>query len=258
MIDNDINGASSYVKKTIANLLQNKVDLGLLVISKGLGRAEYAGKQAHSELANRMRERDAGSAPALGDRVSYVIIKGTKNQAAYEKAEDPIYVLEHNLPIDTKYYLENQLAKPLMRIFEPVLGEKANSLLCNESSLNYLAGDHTRTISVAAPTGKGGLMKFAVRTLLCLSCKTPVKHGRAACDNCLQSVPELFVKQTSQLIELEKKFASFWTQCQSCQGSLHQDILCTAQDCPIFYMRKKVQKDISDSHATLQRFEFEW
>jgi DNA polymerase delta subunit 1 len=77
-----------------------------------------------------MRERDAGSAPALGDRVSYVIIKGTKNQAAYEKAEDPIYVLEHNLPIDTKYYLENQLSKPLLRIFEPVLGEKANSLLC--------------------------------------------------------------------------------------------------------------------------------
>ena len=40
--------------------------------------------------------------------------------AAYEKAEDPIYVLENNLPIDTKYYLDNQLSNPLMRIFEPV------------------------------------------------------------------------------------------------------------------------------------------
>ena len=48
--------------------------------------------------------------------------------AAYEKSEDPIYVLENNIPIDTKYYLENQLSKPLMRIFEPILGEKANSL----------------------------------------------------------------------------------------------------------------------------------
>ena len=75
-----------------------------------------------------MRQRDAGSAPALGDRVAYVIIKGLKNAAAYEKSEDPIYVLENNIPIDTKYYLENQLSKPLMRIFEPILGEKANSL----------------------------------------------------------------------------------------------------------------------------------
>ena len=69
-----------------------------------------------------------GSAPALGDRVAYVIVKGVKGAAAYEKSEDPIYVLENNLPIDTKYYLENQLANPLMRIFEPILGEKANSL----------------------------------------------------------------------------------------------------------------------------------
>ena len=75
-----------------------------------------------------MKQRDAGSAPALGDRVAYVIIKGIKGAAAYEKSEDPIYVLENNIPIDTKYYLDNQLANPLMRIFEPILGEKANSL----------------------------------------------------------------------------------------------------------------------------------
>jgi DNA polymerase delta subunit 1 len=48
--------------------------------------------------------------------------------AAYEKSEDPIYVLENNIPIDTNYYLENQLSKPLLRIFEPVLGDKAQSL----------------------------------------------------------------------------------------------------------------------------------
>ena len=39
---------------------------------------DYAAKQAHVELAERMKQRDAGSAPALGDRVAYVIIKGIK------------------------------------------------------------------------------------------------------------------------------------------------------------------------------------
>lgn len=57
-----------------------------------------------------------------------VIIKGTKDARAYEKSEDPLYVLENNIPIDTKYYLENQLSKPLMRIFEPIMGERASSL----------------------------------------------------------------------------------------------------------------------------------
>ncbi len=58
--------------------------------------------------------------------ISYYII-GT---AAYDKSEDPLYVLEHNLPIDTKYYLDNQLSKPLLRIFEPIL-KNPESLLSN-------------------------------------------------------------------------------------------------------------------------------
>ena len=38
--------------------------------------------------------------------------------------------LENNLPIDTMYYPNNQVAKPRGRIFEPILGEKkAQSLL---------------------------------------------------------------------------------------------------------------------------------
>ena len=38
-------------------------------------------------LLFRMRKRDPGSAPKLGDRVPYVIIAGTKGAKAYEKAE---------------------------------------------------------------------------------------------------------------------------------------------------------------------------
>ncbi|KAL2912943.1 DNA-directed DNA polymerase delta [Polyrhizophydium stewartii] len=246
LIDRDPKAAEEYVKRVIADLLQNKIDMSQLVISKALGKAEYAGKQAHNELAERMRKRDAGSAPALGDRVSYVIVKGTKDAAAYEKAEDPIYVLENNLPIDTKYYLENQLANPLMRIFEPVLGEKASSLL---------AGDHTRTISVAAPTS-GGIMKFAVRTATCLGCKVPLK--RSVCDNCSDRIPELHKKQLDAANELEIKFSRLWTECQRCQGSLHQDVICTSQDCPIFYMRKKVQKDMKEAVSQLERFDYNW
>jgi DNA polymerase delta subunit 1 len=70
-----------FVKRTIADLLQNKVDLSNLVITKALSKSDYAGKQAHVELAERMRQRDAGSAPALGDRVAYVIIKGAKGMS---------------------------------------------------------------------------------------------------------------------------------------------------------------------------------
>ncbi|CAJ0746625.1 10676_t:CDS:10 [Entrophospora sp. SA101] len=216
LIDRDIEGAETYVKNVISDLLQNKIDMSQLVITKALSKSEYNSKQPHSELAERMHKRDAGSAPTIGDRVAYVIVKGTKGAAAYEKSEDPIYVLENNIPIDTKYYLDNQLSNPLSRIFEPIL----------------VAGNHTRVIQVATPS-VGGLMKFTVKTATCLGCKTP-------------------------LSKTEVHFARLWTQCQRCQGSLHQDILCSSKDCPIWYMRKKAQKDVQDATTITERLNNAW
>ncbi|PPQ66648.1 hypothetical protein CVT26_009402 [Gymnopilus dilepis] len=252
LVDRDVKGAEEYTKRTISDLLQNKIDMSQLVITKALAKADYVGKQAHVELAERMKQRDAGSAPALGDRVAYVIVKGIKGAAAYEKSEDPLYVLENNIPIDTKYYLENQLSKPLLRIFEPILGEKASSLL---------SGDHTRTIQIATPT-VGGLMKFAVKTVTCMGCKTPLRGKEingAVCKNCRPRIQELYQKQIAATSDLQVRFSRLWTQCQRCQGSLHQDVLCTSKDCPIYYMRKKAQKDVEDANAVLDRFDVdEW
>lgn len=100
LIDRDVSGAqasvvsaqsknadrTSYVKNIIADLLQNKIDMSQLVITKALVKADYAAKQAHVELAERMRKRDAGSAPNLGDRVAYVIIKGIKGESTAKRS----------------------------------------------------------------------------------------------------------------------------------------------------------------------------
>ena len=64
-------------------------------------------KQAHVELAEKMRKRDEASAPSVGDRVAFVMIKGTKGAKGYEKSEDPLYVLDNNLPLDYNHYLEH-------------------------------------------------------------------------------------------------------------------------------------------------------
>ncbi|KAJ2599815.1 DNA-directed DNA polymerase delta [Coemansia sp. RSA 1722] len=251
LIDQNVNGAVEYAKNTISDLLQNKVDLSMLVISKQLSKTDYAAKQAHVELAERMRKRDAGSAPQLGDRVPYVIIKGTKDARAYEKAEDPIYVLDNNLPIDTNYYLEHQLTNPLTRIFEPILGSKVTSLF---------KGQHTRTIRVAAPT-TGAMARFMVKTNTCLSCKTPLKgeyQHRAVCKHCEPKLPEIYIRNMDVMRELEMRYARLWTECQRCQGSVNREVVCTNRDCPIFYMRKKSQKDAEEQAKVMERFDYTW
>ncbi|KAK3499558.1 DNA polymerase family B-domain-containing protein [Neurospora hispaniola] len=252
LIDQDVPGAQAYVKDTIADLLQNKIDMSKLVITKALTKENYDAKQAHVELAQRMKKRDAGSAPGLGDRVAYVMVKGATGSKNFERSEDPIYVLEHNVPIDTKYYLDNQLAKPLGRIFEPILGEtKAKSLL---------HGDHTRVVSVAAPT-VGGLMKFAKKTQTCMGCKKPLtgkeESQGAVCADDAPRVGELYKKTLDRVSDLEVRFGRLWTQCQRCQGSMHCEVICSSKDCPIFYMRMKAKKDLEDANKELQRFDFD-
>eukprot|EP00871_Galdieria_phlegrea_P003137 jgi/Galph1/3824/GphlegSOOS_G2464.1 len=255
LIYRNVDSAIDYVKKTISDLLQNRVDISLLVVSKELSKAaaDYDANQAHVTLYKKLYQRDPGSAPALGDRIPYVIIRGRKDQAAHERAEDPIHVLEQNLPLDTEYYLKNMLRKPLERIFEPIIGKNVSSLF---------EGEHTRSISVTTPTS-GGIMRFTKVSVTCLVCRTPIPDTNNGapplCKHCIQNEGSVYQKILYSVREYERQYAMLWTQCQRCMGSICQDILCSNSDCPIFYRRRKIQKDLEDSARNLQRFHnLEW
>lgn len=253
LMQRDVQGAVKYVQGMISDLLMNKLDFSQLVITKGFTKEaeSYGVKMAHIELAMRMRLRDPATAPVVGDRIAYVIIKAAKNAKAYEKSEDPIYALDNNLPIDSQHYLEHYLAKPLLRIFDPIL-HNAKSVL--------LTGEHTRCIAQPTPSTKaGGIMAFAKIRPSCVGCRAPItneKLSKSLCQHCLANESQHLQKALSSVNKLEEDFNRLWTQCQRCQGSLHQDVLCTSRDCPIFYRRKKVQKDLFEAEAQLKRFDW--
>jgi len=71
----DINGSYEYFKEIIKDLLNGKVEINKLIISKSL-KSDYANPTTipHKVLADRMGERDPGNKPQSNDRLQYCFI----------------------------------------------------------------------------------------------------------------------------------------------------------------------------------------
>jgi DNA polymerase delta subunit 1 len=105
-------------REAARNLMQGKVPMDKLLMSKQLA-AEYKVPTPHVAVRDKIRARAPGSEPQQGDRVQFVIIKGDGKM--YEKAEDPAWVREKNIPIDYHYYFTNQFQKPVQDLLEPLV-----------------------------------------------------------------------------------------------------------------------------------------
>lgn len=115
--EKNIEKAVNYFKKVVDDLKNGKISLEKLTITKSISKKidEYKGIQPHIELIKKMRERGEANLPGVGDRVGFVVVKGT--DLVSKRVEDPKYVIEKGLEIDINYYIDAQLLPPLERIF---------------------------------------------------------------------------------------------------------------------------------------------
>lgn len=131
-----------------------------------------------------------------------------------------------------------------MRIFEPIYQDpgKAERVL--------FSGDHMNKVAVAKVSNNIGLGKFAQVSATCMNMKCqrklPPNYKDIVCEACIGSKKMIYIERKIELNNAEKAYGDLWVQCQRCQSSLHQDILCTSRDCPIFYRRVKAKKNIEE------------
>jgi DNA polymerase elongation subunit (family B) len=118
----DVDSAFHFVKDKCLELVDGKVSLGQLTVTKSL-RADYANPLsiAHKVLADRITARDPGNAPAAGDRIGYVYISPKSGQEASklqgDRIETPQFIKENSLIPDYRHYIEHQLQNPISQAF---------------------------------------------------------------------------------------------------------------------------------------------
>ena len=115
---NDPRPPIELARDAARELIGGKVPPEKLLMSKQLA-DNYKVPMPHVSVRDKMRERAPGSEPQQGDRVPFVIVKG--HGRMFEKAEDPTWVVENNIPIDYDYYFTNQFKKPIQDLLEPLI-----------------------------------------------------------------------------------------------------------------------------------------
>jgi DNA polymerase elongation subunit (family B) len=123
MKEQDIGKSVNFLKDSLQNIVDEKISMDKLIISKSL-RSGYKNPQqiSHKVLADRMTQRDPGNKPGSGDRIPYVYIHNTNKKALQgDRIETPTFIIENKLKIDYSFYITNQIMKPLQQVFALVL-----------------------------------------------------------------------------------------------------------------------------------------
>ena len=126
--------------------MRTKDNIDMFVITKSL-RGYYKNPQtiAHKVLADRIAERDPGNKPKPNDRIPYAYYeleedrlydfknkyksgkrKGQpkkKNILQGDRIEHRDYILKNKLALDYKFYISNQIMKPVKQLLEIQLDE---------------------------------------------------------------------------------------------------------------------------------------
>jgi len=136
---NDPRPVIAFARSASEELSSGKVQIDKLMMSKQLG-SEYKVPMPHVAVRDKIQSRAPGSEPQQGDRVQFVVVQGQGK--LYEKAEDPAWVRENNVPLDYQYYFLNQLKKPICDLLEPLVGSNPERLVFGAATAGNKKGSY--------------------------------------------------------------------------------------------------------------------
>ena len=127
----DLHASLQFLQDQLEALISGKIPMEELIITKTL-KSTYKDrtKIAHAVLADRMGERDEGNKPQSNDRIPFVYIippPDVEVKLQGDRIEHPEYIREQNLVPDYRFYITNQIMKPVCQLYA----------LCVEKLPNY-------------------------------------------------------------------------------------------------------------------------
>jgi len=159
LVDKDVRKAAEFVKTMLLKVVKGELPIEKFAITKQLRddykamKAGYEGTAtipAHRILADRMAERDPGNKPNVGDRLKFVYIQAPEKRLQCDKIEHIAYAAEKKLPLDTLFYVTNQIQNPVAQLFalciENIPGYRSMAIGKKKQTYDQLYEEYLETL----------------------------------------------------------------------------------------------------------------
>ena len=260
LLQGDEPKALGTIDSTLRELLGGRTDLGDLVVSKAITKEEYVKTiPAHVAVAKRMQLRDPSYEAGPAERIPYIIVANGGRTIA-DRAEDPLWAINHQMPLDVTYYVENQLAGPVARILMWKYGSEQDKH-CIEAAEQQLRAlqekgeaqsgeERTRVINAHKALVKSmAIMQkhvverfFGPAALARYPHKVQNTSGRkGAIDSFFKRDAARSATASADIEDLQKQAAEAKTKCDKCRGYADEvEIKCVCKECINLYKRASI------------------
>lgn len=122
LVDRRMEEAAAYAAELVELHRTQRADLSKLMLSKSLSKPpeEYSPRPIHANVAIKVNARNTGEGYKVGDRVHFFVVQpDNKEDKTSEIGEDPAFVIENNVALNTDHYLNKILRPTLRRLLEP-------------------------------------------------------------------------------------------------------------------------------------------
>lgn len=246
----EVDLVKAYLLRQWARILSGRVSLQDFVFAKEVRLGTYSTSVSSSLppaaiVATKAMRSDPRAEPRYAERIPYVVVHGEPGSRLVDMVVDPLELLAVDSPyrLNDMYYIKKQIIPALQRVFG-LLGAHLSQWLFD---MPRLGRESIGKRKISASNSYRTRIDYYYLSKHCVLCGEIVQGSAHVCGECLKNEAAVATTIIGRTSKLEKDIQHLVAICRDCGGGdwvLESGVKCTSLACPIFYERRKVQKEL--------------
>lgn len=246
----DIFKVKVYLQHQWTRIIAGKASIQDFVFAKEVRLGTYSTKASSllppaAIVVTKAMKADPRAEPRYAERIPYIVIHGEPGARLADMVVDPLDVLAIDSPLrlNDLYYINKQIIPALQRVFG-LVGADLNRWF---SEMPRPVRSSFSKLQSYAPNLQRTRIDYYYLSKHCILCGGLVQASAYLCDKCSKDRAAAVAAVIGRTSKLERDIQHLVAICRHCGSGdwiVESGVKCTSLACPVFYERRKVQKDL--------------